>query len=129
MEANTLNQSVFDWLREEEGEYTEDYTPEQKLSEVIEHGCQSGVVGSLIYYTDTVKFYHKHHHEIGQLVENLIDSTGLPIHEIFGDKWDNSDPFANDDMNQNLLAWFAFEESASIIYDNELWVDEVEVEA
>ena len=31
--------------------------------------------------------------------------------ELFGDKWDKEDPLAQDDYNQNLLAWFGFEET------------------
>ena len=31
--------------------------------------------------------------------------------ELFGDKWDNEDPLAIDYYNQNLLAWFGFEET------------------
>ena len=30
---------------------------------------------------------------------------------IFGDKWDKEDPLAAEDFNQNLLAWFGFEET------------------
>ena len=31
--------------------------------------------------------------------------------DLFGDKWDDGDPFARDVLNQNLLAWFGFEET------------------
>ena len=30
---------------------------------------------------------------------------------IFGKKWDDEDPLAYYDYNQNLLAWFGFEET------------------
>lgn len=41
-----------------------------------------------------------------------MKSIGLysPI-ELFGDKWNKEDSLANDDYNQNLLAWFRFEET------------------
>ena len=37
-----------------------------------------------------------------------MDSTGLYApSELFGNKWDKEDPLAQDDYNQNLLAWFS----------------------
>ena len=32
--------------------------------------------------------------------------------ELFGGKWDGEDIFAEETTNQNLLAWFGFEETA-----------------
>ena len=75
-------------------------------------GCQSGVVCHLVYYKDTMKFYRRYKAEINALLTELIDSTGLPIHSLFGEKWDMEDPLANETHNQNLLAWFGFEETA-----------------
>jgi len=31
---------------------------------------------------------------------------------VFGNKWDNEDPFAENTNNKNLLAWFGYEETA-----------------
>ena len=40
------------------------------------------------------------------------NGTGLYApSELFGEKWDKEDPLAQDDYNQNLLAWFGFEET------------------
>jgi hypothetical protein len=33
------------------------------------------------------------------------------LNDVFGSKWDSEDPFAEDTSNQNLLAWFSFEET------------------
>lgn len=76
-------------------------------------GCVSGMIGELVYYSDTCKFYKKHETEIDQLLSETMESFdyGSPK-ELFGDKWSNDDPLAKDDFNQNLLAWFAFEETA-----------------
>ena len=78
--------------------------------EDVQHGCSSGVVGSLIYYSDTTKFFKKYKNEIAELLQNLCDDCGCSPSELFGDKWDKSDIFARDTQNQNLLAWFAYEE-------------------
>jgi hypothetical protein len=76
-------------------------------------GCQSGMVSELIYYRDTVKFYRKHKTDISALLKDVLENSGCkgPA-ELFGDKWESNDPLASDDMNQNLLAWFGFEEAA-----------------
>ena len=82
------------------------------FTDVLHYGCQSGVVGELIYYSDTVRFYKQYRQEINALLYELMDGTGLYApSELFGDKWDKEDPLAQDDSNQNLLAWFGFEET------------------
>ena len=81
------------------------YNAESVIREVTAHGCQSGIVGDLIYYSDTVKFYKKHRGDISALLAEAIDS------------WDELDPLADDTQNQNLLAWFGFEETARQIAD------------
>ena len=82
------------------------------FTDVLHYGCQSGIVGELIYYHDTVRFYKQYRQEINSLLYDLMNGTGLysPT-ELFGDKWDKEDPLAQDDYNQNLLAWFGFEET------------------
>ena len=34
------------------------------FTDVLNYGCQSGIVSDLIYYSDTVKFYNKYKDEI-----------------------------------------------------------------
>ena len=82
------------------------------FTDVLDYGCQSGVVGELIYYCDTVRFYKQYKGEINELLYQSMQETGLySPSELFGDKWDKEDPLANYDFNQNLLAWFGFEET------------------
>ena len=82
------------------------------FKDVLYHGCQSGMVGFLIYYSDTVRFYKQYRQEIDDLLYEMMEETGLyaPT-ELFGKKWDKEDPLGRDDYNQNLLAWFGFEET------------------
>ena len=89
-----------------------DYNIQGVLKDLMHGGCQSGIVGHLIYYTDTAKFYKRHRGDISALLAEAIDSTGCGVGELFGDKWDEFDPLADDTQNQNLLAWFGFEETA-----------------
>ncbi len=66
----------------------------------LQHGgCQSGFIGSLIYYSDTHKFYDKYYHEIEELRIEMEDNTGETIN------------IGSDDY-KNKMAWFAFEETA-----------------
>jgi len=68
------------------------------ITDVLYHGCISGMIGSLIYYTDTRKFYDRHYHEIEELRYELEDSFGEPL-KPEGDL-------------KNWYAWLAFEETA-----------------
>lgn len=70
--------------------------PAQFFADLSYHGCQSGMVGSMIYYRDTHAFFDRHYDEIEELREGYEDSVGGPLH-IQGDL-------------KNWLAWFAFEE-------------------
>ena len=82
------------------------------ITDVHNYGWQSGIVGELIYYTDTVRFYKQYRQEINNLLYDTMNGTGLySPSELFGDKWDKEDPLAQDTYNQNLLAWFGFEET------------------
>ncbi len=82
------------------------------FTDVLHHGCQSGVVGELIYHSDTVRFYKQYRQKINELLYDIMNGTKLySPSELFGDKRDKEDPLAQDDYNQNLLAWFGFEET------------------
>ena len=82
------------------------------FTDVLHYGCQSGVVSHLIYYSDTTKYYTKHKEEINKLLSETLWECGInDPKDLFGNKWDNEDPLAFDIPNQNLLAWFGFEET------------------
>ena len=82
------------------------------FTDVLYHGCVSGIVGELIYYSDTIAFYNKYRNEINELLAESMANIGFyNPSNLFGDRWEESDPLANDITNQNLLAWFGFEET------------------
>ena len=107
-----LHKHVQEWIdkKDEEGY-------EGALDDLFQHGCQSGMVSHLITYTDTVKFYEEHQREIDEMLQEVCEDCGCRPDELFGDKWDSSDPLARDTLNQNLLAWFGFEGMAMRISD------------
>ena len=68
------------------------------FSDLQRSGCQSGMIGGLIYYYDTHAFFDRYYDEIEELREDYEDNTGEPLR-------------INGDL-KNWLAWFAFEETA-----------------
>ena len=104
-----LTQDVIDFILDEYDDYDD---PKKIVTDLLEHGCQSGMVGYLIYYNQTTAYYEEHRDEINKLLYEIMDECGIyaPA-ELFGDKWDKEDPLAIDVTNQNLLAWFGFEET------------------
>lgn len=73
------------------------------FEDLLNYGCISGMVTSLIYYSDTHRFFEQHYDEIEELREEYEESTGCTL-EIKNDL-------------KNFLAWFAFEEVARQMYE------------
>lgn len=68
------------------------------FSDLLQHGCLSGMVSNLVYYIDTHAFFDTHYVEIEDLRNEVEDNLGEPL-QIKGDL-------------KNFMAWFAFEETA-----------------
>lgn len=107
MESTPLERAVIDNIIYRFSEYKDISV---YIKEILHYGCESGCVGNLIYYHDTLEFYEKHKEEINSLLyERLQDISEYDMSKAFRD-WDIEDPLAIDIHNQNLLAWFGFEE-------------------
>ena len=102
----------------------EKYVIEDQLDEVdgydspqtfIEHLCDlcitGGGVSSLIYYDDTLAFCEQFSEEINQLLSEGIFEFGS-LQDMFGDRYDDTDPMNLGTTNRNLFAWYAYEETA-----------------
>lgn len=106
---NALIKRVCGYVIDEWGNYDD---KKNIFTDVLHYGCQSGTVGFLIYYHDTIAFYKKYQDEINELLSDSMTNSGLyDLTDLFGDKWDKEDPLIRDCSNQNLLAWFGFEET------------------
>jgi len=90
------------------------------VRDLLQYGCQNGVEPELIYFEDTLKFFKKYKKEINELLGNLVKETGLELGQLLKN-WDIEDPLAIDTNNQNLLAWFAWEETIRRLYGNDLY--------
>ena len=104
------------WLNStgKDGGYTENAAGAYR--DLMKGGCASGMVSDLTYYTDTVRFYKRHASEIDQMLQEACDDSGCLPGKLFERAgWDDSDPLARDTTNQNILAWFGFEEAARTV--------------
>ena len=72
------------------------------MRDIINYGCVSGTVKSLITYKDTEKFFDKYADEIFDLINEKRD-----------DGWDLN----NIEFNKNNLTWWSFEVIVSEIYN------------
>ena len=79
---------------------------------VMNDGCKSGACRDLICYGQSKSFYETYKHEINEL---LYKSDYDNLADLFGSDWDVHDPLALEEDNQNLLAWFGFEETLTQI--------------
>jgi hypothetical protein len=71
--------------------------PRVYLADILRCGCVSGMVSSLVRYTDTRAFYDRHYLEIEELRDEL-EGQGIEL-RVKGDL-------------KNFYAWLAFEETA-----------------
>lgn len=106
--ATPLQIEAIDYVLDRWGDYDDKGAI---FAEVLQHGCISGIVGNLVYYSQTIAFFEKHKNEINGLLTEILNEIGeTSPSKLFRD-WDNDDPLATETHNQNLLAWFGFEET------------------
>ena len=105
-----LEKEVIEIIQDEAADYE---NLETYMIDIERAGCVSGMVGALIYYSDTQKFATAHASDINELLNHTLSSFGADsLSELFGDRWDKEDNLCLGATNQNLIAWFAFEETA-----------------
>ena len=88
------------------------------FKDLLSHGCVSGMVGNLIYYHDTVKFFDDYEDEIENLITQSMEDQGIKTRPLFINSLNGS--AENITQEKNLLAWFGFEEIARDIFENDL---------
>jgi hypothetical protein len=97
---NKLRNCVIDYAIDECDNYD---TIKDWFEDLGTHGCISGMIGSLIYYSDTHKFFDTYYEDIMDLIVEFRSEAGVM-------------PDFNSDL-KNDYAWFAFEETAYRLYD------------
>jgi hypothetical protein len=112
---NKLNNHVIDHIK--------DYTSETEervhfINNVLRNGCVSGTVGGLIYYSDTTKFYQEFKEEIFELAAEQAEGMGYKnVFEFFKDL-NGANDIGSIEQEENLKAWYGFEETLRIIANN-----------
>ena len=99
-----LEQSHWDITQAVIEEALEYDNPKDFFEDLLQYGCQSGIVSSMIYYKDTHKFYDEHYDEIEDIRAELEEQgveVKIPSHS---------------DL-KNFLAWLSFEHKAYEIYN------------
>jgi len=109
-----LQQEVITWM---EGHEEEDR--KVAYQDLRNSGCISGMVPEMVFYTDTVAFFERHKEAINALVKEGIDMTGEGSFISNFNNYDEEDPLYLEQQNQNNLAWYAFEETAYQLYDED----------
>ena len=107
MTKETIRQWVEDRVKDED----------IHLEDVIEHGCVSGCVSSLIYYSDTVKFYDKFEDEIWDMLEEDTNQFGNDNILQTISQFNGAKNVGGLDQFKNLLAWYSVEETCRKILD------------
>lgn len=75
------------------------------MNDVLNYGCSSGCVSSLIYYSDTDKFFHKYSDEVLEMLDDAKKEYGITF-----------------EINSNNLAWFGYEETLrNIAFELGIW--------
>ena len=80
--------------------------PDSFLRDLACHGCASGIVGSLIYYSDCIAFYDQFEGDIWELVEDYLDGTGLSLLDFMAGF---SQPVVGLLFLKTMFSWFAVE--------------------
>lgn len=103
--VDTFTNYCLDYMIEE-WNYCEDAEEFYELiDDIIQLGCNQCVVSRFIYDCDCVPVYEKYKQDISDIVYD----TGCTVEEIFGGRWDESDPLCAYECNQSLALRFAFE--------------------
>lgn len=83
----------------------------KRLKDILYGGLSTGIVGSLIYYSDTTHFFDLYRKDIMKVLKDWNDgagqSLGYYLEHING--WDCDDVLIEEANNKNLLAWRAYE--------------------
>ncbi len=115
LKAETTNKLKVEVLNYIADTYKTDEEIKGFVGDLLQHGCQSGMIGFLIYYTDTSKFFDKYENEIEELITENMESQGVETRPLFIEGLNGS--AENLAQEKNLLSWFAFEEMVRAIND------------
>ena len=107
------NKTIKEWVLEEVKDET------LNIEEVVKYGCVNGSVSSLIYYSDTVKFYDQFEDEIWDMLHEDTENFGNDnILQTIG-QFNGAENVGSLDQFKNLLVWYAVEETCRKLLDEQ----------
>lgn len=80
-----------------------------RCDDISEHGCVSGMVSSLIYYSDTTAVFDKYADDIYDLIESYDPDTFL---DVLKTHVNTTEIILNCDTSKNWIVWLAYEDVA-----------------
>lgn len=122
-DKNGMYEFVVDDLIDDCEDYEGDTLSEKlwkRCEDVLTHGCVSGMVGSLIYYTDTTAFFDKYVDEIYDLIEDYGPDEFL---EMISANVSATEILVNADTAKNWITWRAYEE---VVYQFQNRLEEID---
>ena len=111
-QGTELMKAVVDDILNQDKDYQQDY-----ITDVLKHGCQSGVVSSLIYYNDTADFYNKYSDDIYNLLYADMQELGYKTIPEMVASLNGAKDVGSDEQYKNLLAWYGYERTMQDIHD------------
>lgn len=113
-EINSLKKYVAEYIIDSIYDYS---NIKDFFRDLNQHGCVSGMIGSLIYYKDTSKFYDKYENDIEELLDLYRDECGYKNRLETMASLNGADNVGSMEQEKNLLAWFGFERQSQLLAD------------
>jgi len=98
--------------------YIKETYDHDELENIVNNGCVSGAAGCHIYYVDTVAFYQEFDNQIWDMVYDASQDQGISSLEFIASLNGNKDVGCMEQL-ENLLCWYAIEETACSILNNQ----------
>lgn len=115
----TFNEYVANILTEKAKDYDSGEVS-SVVEDLMENGCQSGMISDLVYYSQTVPVFIRFQNELNEILTAILNETRLSPQSFLKERgWDDNDPLILGDVNRNLIVWLAFEWVASQIAEDE----------
>lgn len=111
-QGTELTKAVISDILNQDRDYQQEY-----IKDVLKHGCQSGVVSSLIYYNDTADFYNKYSDDIYNLLYADMQELGYKTIPEMIASLNGAKDVGSDEQYKNLLAWYGYERTMKDIHD------------
>jgi hypothetical protein len=88
-----------------------------RLTTIVEKGCGSGIVPSLLVMEECGNFFNEYKEEIGEIItETIALSEYSSLDKIFPE-FEESDPLCLGLQNQTTLAWYSYEKACQELVD------------